>query len=447
MRLHDSWGSFPIRTGQSGDEISHRWMNERMLRDRSAAHLSICGETMPLNEEFPRIRRLPPYVFSIVNDLKAEARARGEDIVDFGMGNPDQPTPRHIVDKMVEATQRPDTHRYSMSRGIPRLRRAICRWYADRFAVELDQESEAIVTIGSKEGLAHLALATLGPGDAVLVPNPAYPIHPYGVVIAGAEIRHVPLIPGVDFFSELEKGIRDTWPRPKMLILNFPGNPTGQCVELDFFERVVDICRENGIWVVHDLAYADIVFDGYKAPSILQVPGAKDVAVESFSLSKSYNMPGWRVGFMCGNKQLIAALARMKSYLDYGMFTPIQVAAITALEGPQECVGHIRDMYRRRRDVLCDGLNAMGWTVERPKATMFVWAPIPEAYRSMGSLEFSKLLLREAKVAVSPGVGFGVYGDDHVRFGLIENEHRTRQALRGIKYMFRHGTCAGEDTA
>lgn len=401
---------------------------------------------MPLIEEFPRIQRLPPYVFSIVNGLKAEARARGEDIVDFGMGNPDQPTPQHIVDKMVEATQRPDTHRYSVSRGIPRLRRAICRWYADRYAVDLDEESEAIVTIGSKEGLAHLALATLGPGDAVLVPNPAYPIHPYGVVIAGAEIRHVPLIPGVDFFSELEKGIKDTWPRPKMLILNFPGNPTGQCVELEFFERIVDICRENGIWVVHDLAYADIVFDGYKAPSILQVPGAKDVAVESFSLSKSYNMPGWRVGFMCGNPRLIAALARMKSYLDYGMFTPIQVAAITALEGPQECVGEIRDMYRRRRDVLCDGLNAMGWAVERPKATMFVWAPIPEAYRSMGSLEFSKLLLREAKVAVSPGVGFGEYGDDHVRFGLIENEHRTRQALRGIKSMFRQATCAGEDT-
>jgi len=390
-----------------------------------------------LDEEFPRIKRLPPYVFNIVNELKAEARSRGEDIVDFGMGNPDRPTPQHIVDKLVEAAQRGDTHRYSVSRGIPRLRKAICDWYVRRYDVSLDPESEAIVTIGSKEGLAHLALATLGPGDAVLVPNPAYPIHPYGVVIAGADIRHVPMVPNVDFFVELEKAIKDTWPRPKMLILNFPANPTTQCVELEFFERVVDICREHEIWVVHDLAYADLVFDGYKAPSILEVPGAKEIAVESFSLSKSYNMPGWRVGFVCGNPRLIAALARMKSYLDYGMFTPIQVAAISALEGPQDCVEETREVYRRRRNVLCDGLTAAGWAVEKPRGTMFVWAPIPGPYREMGSLEFSKKLLSDAKVAASPGIGFGEYGDDHVRFSLIENEHRTRQAIRGIKQMFR----------
>ncbi len=388
-------------------------------------------------ETFPRIRRLPPYVFNIVNELKAAARARGEDIIDFGMGNPDQPTPKHIVAKLTEAANRKDTHRYSLSKGIPRLRGAICNWYGRRYSVELDPETEAIVTIGSKEGLAHLALATVGPGDSVLVPNPAYPIHPYGFVIAGADIRHVPLVPGIDFFAELEKAIHDSWPRPKMLVLNFPGNPTTQCVELDFFEKVINIAREHNIWVIHDLAYADIVYDGYRAPSILQVPGALDIAAEFFSLSKSYNMPGWRVGFMCGNKTLVAALGRMKSYLDYGMFTPIQVASITALDGPQDCVRGICAMYERRRNVLCDGLNAVGWAVERPKATMFVWALLPEQYRAMGSLEFSKKLLSEAKVAVSPGIGFGEYGDDHVRFGLIENEHRTRQAIRGIRDMFR----------
>lgn len=388
-------------------------------------------------DEFPRIKRLPPYVFNIVNELKAKARARGEDIIDFGMGNPDQPTPKHIVDKLVEVAQRENTHRYSMSRGIPRLRRAICNWYRSRYNVPLDPEREAIVTIGSKEGLAHLALATVGSGDAVLVPNPTYPIHPYGFVIAGADIRHVPLVPGVDFFAELEKAIKDTWPKPKMLVLNFPGNPTTQCVDLGFFEKVIAIAREHRIWVIHDLAYADLVYDGYVAPSILQVPGATEVAVEFFTLSKSYNMPGWRVGFMCGNATLVAALARMKSYLDYGMFTPIQVAAIAALEGPQDCVREIVAMYRRRRDVLCDGLNALGWPVERPRATMFVWTPIPEPYRALGSLEFSKKLLEEAKVAVAPGIGFGEYGDGHVRFGLIENEQRTRQAVRGIREMFR----------
>ncbi len=391
----------------------------------------------PEMEDFRRIKRLPPYVFAIVNELKAEARARGEDIIDFGMGNPDQPTPQHIVDKLVDAAQRSDTHRYSVSRGVPRLRRAICNWYREQFDVQLDPDTQAIVTIGSKEGLAHLALACMGPGDSVLVPNPAYPIHPYGFIIAGADVRHVPMTPEHDFFEELRKAIEESWPRPKMLVINFPGNPTTECVDLPFFERIIEIAKAHNIWVIHDLAYAAISFDGYKAPSILQVPGAEEIAVEFYSMSKTYNMPGWRVGFMVGNQTLVAALAKIKSYLDYGMFTPIQVAAIAALEGPQDCVEEIRQMYQRRRDVLCDGLNAMGWAVERPKATMFVWAPIPAAYRQMGSLEFSKKLLRDAKVAVSPGVGFGSYGDDHVRFGLIENEHRTRQALRGIRDMFR----------
>jgi alanine-synthesizing transaminase len=387
--------------------------------------------------EFPRIGRLPPYVFNIVNDLKAKARAAGEDIIDFGMGNPDQPTPQHIVDKLIEAVQRPDTHRYSVSRGVPRLRKAICNWYKTRFDVDLNFDHEAIVTIGSKEGLAHLALATLGPGDVVLVPNPAYPIHPYGVVIAGADVRHVPLVEGGDFFEELTNAINNCYPKPKMLILNFPGNPTSECVDLEFFEKIIAIAKEHKIWVVHDLAYADIAFDGYVAPSILQVEGAKDIAVEFFTLSKSYNMPGWRVGFMCGNKELVGALSRIKSYLDYGTFAPIQIAAIAALEGPQECVKEISDMYQKRRDVLCEGLNSAGWKVEKPKATMFVWAKIPDAYLEMGSLEFCKKLLIDAKVAVAPGIGFGQYGDDHVRFGLIENENRTRQAVRGIKAMFK----------
>jgi len=391
----------------------------------------------PEMEDFRRIKRLPPYVFAIVNELKAAARARGEDIIDFGMGNPDQPTPKHIVDKLTEAAQRGDTHRYSMSKGVPRLRRAVCNWYKKRYDVDLDPETQAIVTIGSKEGLAHLALACMGPGDSVLVPNPAYPIHPYGFIIAGADVRHVPVNSEHDFFDSLENAIKESWPRPKMLVLNYPGNPTTECVDLEFFERVVAIAKEHSIWVIQDLAYADIVFDGYKAPSILQVPGAEEIAVEFFSLSKSYNMPGWRVGFMVGNKTLVAALGRIKSYLDYGMFTPIQIAAITALEGPQDCVEDIRLMYQSRRDVLCDGLNNIGWEIEKPKATMFVWAKIPEPYREMGSLEFSKKLLQDAKVAVSPGIGFGEFGDDHVRFGLIENEHRTRQAVRGIRDMFR----------
>lgn len=408
-----------------------------MFRRSRRFVLSPCREVTALDAEFQRISRLPPYVFNIVNDLKAKARARGEDIIDFGMGNPDRPTPQHIVDKLVEAAQRGDTHRYSVSRGIPRLRKAIAGWYQRRFDVALDPETEAIVTIGSKEGLSHLALATMGPGDTVLVPNPAYPIHPYGFVIAGADVRHVPMVPGVDFFEELERAIRESWPKPKMLVLNFPSNPTAQCVDLDFFERVVAIAREHGIWVVHDLAYADIAFDGYVAPSILQVKGAKELAVEFFTLSKSYNMPGWRVGFMCGNPTLVHALARMKSYMDYGTFTPIQIAAITALEGPQDCVAEIRETYRARRDVLCDGLNNIGWAVEKPRATMFVWAKIPSQYQAMGSLDFARKLIQDAKVAVAPGIGFGSYGDDHVRFGLIENEHRTRQAIRGIRDMFR----------
>lgn len=387
-------------------------------------------------EDFPRMKRLPPYVFSITDALKKNARAKGEDVIDFGMGNPDQPTPQHIVDKLIETVQRGDTHRYSQSRGIPRLRRAICNWYKDRFDVDVDSESEAIVTLGSKEGIAHLAMAVLSSGDTVLVPNPSYPVHPYGSVLADADVRHVPMTPDVDFFSELEKAIVTTWPKPKMLIINFPGNPTAQCVELEFFEKVVAMAKEHSIWVIQDIAYADIVFDGYKAPSILQVPGAKDVAVEFFTMSKSYNMPGWRIGFCVGNPVLVGALAKIKSYLDYGMFTPVQVAAIAALEGDQSCVTEICEMYRKRRNVLCDGLNALGWPVERPKATMFVWAKIPPQFAHLGSLEFSKLLLQVAKVAVSPGIGFGQYGDDHVRFALIENEHRTRQALRGLRKVF-----------
>jgi alanine-synthesizing transaminase len=388
-------------------------------------------------EEFARIKRLPPYVFNVTGELKLAARRRGEDIIDFSMGNPDQPTPRHIVEKLVEAVQRPDTHRYSVSKGIVRLRRAICNWYRSRYGVELDPDSEAIVTIGSKEGIAHLALATLDTGDIVLVPNPSYPIHIYGPVISGADIRHVPMTPGVDFFEALQRSIRESYPKPKLLIVNFPSNPTTQCVDLAFFERLVAIAREHHIYVVHDLAYADIVFNGYQAPSIMQVPGARDIAVEFFTMSKSYNMAGWRVGYMVGNRELVKALARMKSYHDYGMFTPIQVASIIALEGPQDCVETVRRTYQGRRDVLCSGLKAIGWDVDVPKATMYIWAAIPEAYRKGGSLEFAKKLLADAKIAVAPGIGFGDYGDGHVRFALIENEARTRQALRGIKDMFK----------
>ena len=387
--------------------------------------------------EFSRIKRLPPYVFNITNELKMAARRRGEDIIDLSMGNPDGPTPQHIVDKLVEASRRPDTHGYSVSKGIPRLRRAICDWYKRRYAVDLEMDKEAIVTIGSKEGLAHLMLATLERGDTVLVPNPSYPIHIYGAVIAGADIRSVRMTPGVDFFAELERAIGELFPKPKMLILGFPSNPTAMCVELEFFERVVALAKQHDILVVHDLAYADITFDGWKAPSIMQVPGARDVAVEFFTMSKSYNMAGWRIGFMVGNAELVNALARIKSYHDYGSFTPVQVASIVALDGPQECVEEIRKTYEKRRDVMVRGLHDIGWMVDNPKASMYIWAKIPSFYEKMGSIEFTKRLLEEAKIAVSPGIGFGDYGDGHVRIALIENEHRLRQALRGIREMFK----------
>jgi alanine-synthesizing transaminase len=384
-------------------------------------------------DEFYRIKRLPPYVFAIVNDLKSKARARGEDVIDLGMGNPDQETPKHIVDKLVEAARNPRNHRYSASKGITRLRKAVTTWYQTRYRVDLDPETEAIATIGAKEGMAHLALAVLQPGDGALVPNPTYPIHSYSVVIADGDLRSVPLVPGDDFFARLQETARLAWPKAKLLILSFPHNPTTACVDRDFFVKVVDFAREHHLMVVHDFAYADFTFDGYKAPSFLEVPGAKDVGVEIFSLSKSYNMPGWRVGFVCGNSKMIHALARIKSYLDYGAFQPIQIAAIIALEGEQGCVSDIVELHRKRRDVLVNGLNKIGWNVEKPRGTMFVWAPIPEEFRSMGSLEFSKLLIQECKVAVSPGIGFGEYGDGHVRFALVENEQRIRQALRGLK--------------
>jgi alanine-synthesizing transaminase len=387
--------------------------------------------------EFSRIKRLPPYVFNITNELKMAARRRGDDIIDLSMGNPDGPTPKHIVEKLVEASQRIDTHGYSVSRGIPRLRRAVCEWYRRRYGVELDPDSEAIVTIGSKEGLAHLMLACLERGDTVLVPNPSYPIHIYGAIIAGADIRSVRMTPGIDFFAELERAIRELTPKPRMLVIGFPSNPTAQCVELDFFERIVSLARQHDILVVHDLAYADIVFDGYKAPSIMQVPGAREVAVEFFTMSKSYNMAGWRIGFMVGNRELVSALARIKSYHDYGSFTPIQVASIVALEGPQDCVEEIRKTYQKRRDVMARGLHDIGWMVEVPKASMYIWAKIPESYAALGSISFTKRLLEGAHIAVAPGIGFGDYGDDHVRIALIENEHRLRQAVRGIRDMFR----------
>jgi alanine-synthesizing transaminase len=386
-------------------------------------------------DEFYRIKRLPPYVFAVVNDLKTKARARGEDVVDLGMGNPDLGTPKHIVDKLCEAARKPRNHRYSASRGITRLRVAITTWYRDRFGVELDPESEAIATIGAKEGLAHLALAVLQPGDGALVPNPTYPIHAYSVVIADGDLRSVPLTPDGDFFARLEETAKLAWPKARLLILSFPHNPTAMCVDRPFFEKVVAFAREHRLMVVHDFAYADFAFDGYRPPSFLEVPGAKDVGVEIFSTSKSYNMAGWRLGFVCGNAQMVHALARIKSYLDYGAFQPVQIAGIVALEGPQGVVREIVEVHRKRRDLLVNGLNKLGWTVDKPKATMFVWAPIPEPFRPMGSLEFAKLLIQECKVAVSPGIGFGEYGEGYVRFALVENEHRIRQALRGLKHL------------
>ena len=390
-----------------------------------------------MNNDFPRIKRLPPYVFNITNELKMAARHRGEDIIDLSMGNPDGDTPKHIVDKMVEVAQRPGTHGYSASRVIPRLRKAISDWYKRRWDVDIDPDKEAIVTIGSKEGIAHLMLATCDRGDTVLVPNPSYPIHIYGSIIAGADVRSVRMGPGIDFFSEFERAVTETTPKPKLMILGFPSNPTAQCVDLDFFEKLVALAKKHGVYIVHDLAYADIVYDGFKAPSIMQVPGAKDVAVEFFTMSKSYNMAGWRIGFMVGNRELVGALTRIKSYHDYGTFTPIQVGAIEALNGPQVCVEEVRKEYEHRRDVMVKGLHDLGWMVEKPKASMYIWAELPEFYKSMGSVEFSKRLLEKAKVAVSPGIGFGEYGEGFVRIALIENADRIRQALRGIRQMFK----------
>ncbi|MBT7543037.1 MAG: alanine transaminase [Gammaproteobacteria bacterium] len=387
-----------------------------------------------MSKEFYRLNRLPPYIFNEINELKIMARKKGDDVIDFGMGNPDQKTPEHIIKKMQECSDKDNVHRYSASKGIPRLRKAICNWYEDKFNVSVNPESEAIVTIGSKEGLAHLSLATLNHGDSVIVPSPAYPIHPYGAVIAGAEIIYIKADDDSElFFKSLDDAINKARPIPKMIIANFPSNPTTRCVDIDFLKELVRIAKKYGIYLVHDIAYADIVFDGYKAPSVLQVMGAKDIAVEFYTLSKSYNMPGWRIAFMCGNQKLVDALARIKSYMDYGTYTPLQVGAITALEGPQECVEEIRIMYKNRRDVLCKGLNDIGWDVTPSKATMFVWAKIPNKYKHLGSLEFSKMLLKKAKVAVSPGIGFGEYGNDFVRFSLIENEQRTKQAVRSLK--------------
>ncbi len=388
-------------------------------------------------EDFPRMKRLPPYVFAEVNAIKMEARRRGEDIIDLGMGNPDMPTPPHIVDKLLEAATKPANHRYSASKGITKLRVAISDWYKRRYDVDIHPETEAIATIGAKEGLSHLVLATVRPGDTVLVPNPTYPIHSASVVIAGGNLVSIPLTPGRDFFEDLHRITEYIRPRPHMLIISFPHNPTTMVVDLDLFKGIVEYAKKNQVWVIHDFAYADLVFDGYVAPSFLQVPGAKDVGVELFSLSKSYNMPGWRVGFAVGNQRLIYALTRIKSYLDYGVFQPIQIASIIALNGPYDCVEQIVATYKERRDALCRGLNNIGWRVEPPKGTMFVWARIPRRFRHLGSIEFAKMLIREAKVAVSPGIGFGEFGDDHVRFALVENVQRINQAIRGLRRVMR----------
>lgn len=384
-------------------------------------------------EEFRRMSRLPPYVFAAVDALKMELRRKGEDIIDLGMGNPDLPTPKHIVKKLVEAAKIGRNHRYSASAGIPKLRLAISDWYKRRFDVNIDPDEEAIATMGAKEGLSHLVLATISPGDVVFAPNPTYPIHPYSVIIAGGDLRSIPIGPDRDFFEDLITASKQTWPNPKMLIISYPHNPTTEVVDRKFFEKIVKFCRERDIMVIHDFAYADLVFDGYKPPSFLQIPGAKKIGVEFFSLSKSYSMAGWRVGFCVGNKKMIAALKRIKSYLDYGMFQPIQIASIIALNGPYNSVEEISEIYRKRRDTLVEGLGRIGWPIQKPKGTMFVWAKIPEQYRKMGSVEFSKMLIKKAKVAVSPGMGFGEYGDEYVRFALVENPHRTRQAIRGIK--------------
>jgi alanine-synthesizing transaminase len=384
-------------------------------------------------QEFRRMDRLPPYVFATVNKIKMEARRRGEDIIDMGMGNPDIPTPRHIVQKLVESAEKEHNHRYSASMGITKLRHAISDWYKRRFDVDIDPDEEAIVTIGVKEGLSHLILATISPGDVVFAPNPTYPIHPYSVIIAGGDLRSIPIGQGRDFFEDLLTATKQTWPNPKMLIVSYPHNPTTAVVERSFFEKLVDFCRDHEMIVIHDFAYADLVFDGYQPPSFLQIPGAKEIGVEFFSLSKSYSMPGWRVGFCVGNPELVAALKRIKSYLDYGVFQPIQIASIIALNGPYDCVSEIVEIYRQRRDALVEGLNRIGWEVEKPKGTMFLWARIPEEFQKMGSVEFSKMLIEKARVAVSPGIGFGEYGDAHVRFALVENPHRIKQAMRGLR--------------
>ncbi|MEG6548878.1 aminotransferase class I/II-fold pyridoxal phosphate-dependent enzyme [Desulfocurvibacter africanus] len=385
--------------------------------------------------QFPRVHRLPPYVFAQVTELKMKMRREGEDIIDLGMGNPDMPTPQHIVDKLLEASQKGCNHRYSASKGIKGLRRAIADWYRRRFDVDLDMDQEVVVTMGAKEGLSHLALVMLSPGDVVFAPDPAYPIHPYASIIAGADVRRIPIGKGRNFIDDLQVAMRQTWPQPKLLIINYPHNPTTECVDIAFFQRIVDFAKDNKLLVIHDFAYADFTYDGYQAPSFLQAEGAKDVGVEFFSLTKSYSMAGWRVGFCCGNREMVQALTRIKSYLDYGIFQPIQIAACHALNGPQECVREIMDVHQDRRDALCEALTRIGWNVPKPKATMFVWAEIPDEFKKLGSVEFSKLLLREGKVAVSPGLGFGHYGDDHVRFALVENRHRINQAVRGIKHV------------
>ena len=382
---------------------------------------------------FARLDRLPPYVFATVNQIKMEARHAGKDIVDLGMGNPDIGTPQHIVDKLTEAAQKPQNHRYSASMGITKLRMAISSWYKRRYDVDIDPDTEAIATIGAKEGISHLILVTIRPGDVVFTPNPTYPIHPYSAIISGGDVRGIPVGPGNDFFDNLMHATRQTWPRPKVLIISYPHNPTTEVVDIAFFENIVDYAKEHDIMIVHDFAYADLAFDGYKPPSFLQVKGAKDVGVEFFSLSKSYSMPGWRVGFCVGNKEVVGALRRIKSYLDYGIFQPIQIASIIALNGPQECVKEICDTYKARRDALISGLHRVGWEIESPKATMFVWGKIPDKFIEMGSVEFTKMLINEAGVAVSPGLGFGEYGDEYVRFALIENNMRINQAIRGIR--------------
>ena len=386
-----------------------------------------------MDDEFYRLKRLPPYVFAEVNAMKAKARAEGRDIIDFGMGNPDSPTPEHIVEKLAETARNPRSHRYSTSRGIPGLRRAVAAYYDRRFGVDIDPESETIVTLGSKEGIVNLAQAITAPGDVVLVPNPTYPIHAYAFIMAGGAVRHIPMTPNHDYMKELERAVSHSVPKPIALIVNFPSNPTAQTADLDFYGELVEFCRRYQIYIISDLAYAEIYFDGPPPPSILEVPGARDIAIEFLSMSKTYSMPGWRVGFASGNRRLVGALAHVKSYTDYGAFTPIQVAAAAALNGPQDCVDEIREKYRERRDVLVRGLQSAGWVVPSPPATMFAWVPVPPQFAKIGSMGFSKMLLDKAEVAVSPGIGFGEYGDGWLRIALVENKQRIRQASRNIK--------------